>query len=150
MSLKINVVRIVLERNYDIEINDEAIYGIEQAGRIFIDEIGSCNVEYVGIICLDATNRMINYANVTVGDINSVRVNLAELFKFALLSNASKIIVAHNHPSGILEITNSDIAMTKNIGAISKMFNIELVDSLIVGNGDQIISIRKKIAEGEV
>jgi len=57
---------------------------------------------------------------------------LAQMFRCALLSNASKIIIAHNHPTGVLEITSKDVEMTKKIAFFASNFSIELVDSLVV------------------
>ena len=68
------------------------------------------------------------------------------MFRTALLSNASKIIVAHNHPSGVLEITSKDIEMTRKIAFFAKNFDIELIDSFIVIKTDYI-SIRSHCKE---
>lgn len=113
--MKIDVVELHIKKSHTIEVPgvDEKIYGVESAGPIFCQSIGSCNTEHVAVISMDSTNKVINYFTVSIGKVDSVRVSLAQLFKAALLSNSSKIIVAHNHPSGILSITNEDLEMTK-------------------------------------
>ena len=68
------------------------------------------------------------------------------IIKIALLSNASKVIIAHNHPSGILKITKADINMTQKIWTLTKNMEIELIDSIIV-NETEAISIRQYIGE---
>ena len=65
------------------------------------------------------------------------------------MSNSSQIIIAHNHPSGVLEITEADISLTKKIGMIAKLFEIKLIDSLIVNCKEEIVSIRESVAMGE-
>ena len=122
------------------------IYGIEQADKIFQKLIGRNNLEYVGMLCMDNTNRLINYSTISIGDIASVNVSVAQIIKIALLSNASKIIIAHNHPSGILKITKADINMTQKIWTLTKNMEIELIDSIIV-NETEAISIRQYIGE---
>ena len=72
---------------------------------------------------------------------------IAELFKLALLSNASRFFIAHNHPSGVLEITEPDIELTKKIGTIAKLFDMELLDSIIVTYSGDIVSIREHLKE---
>lgn len=146
--MKINVVELKLYKSYEIEIsgNDEYIYGIEQADKIFPKLIGCNNLEYVGMLCMDNTNRLINYSTISIGDIASVNVPVAQIIKIALLSNASKVIIAHNHPSGILKITKADINMTQKIWTLTKNMEIELIDSIIV-NETEAISIRQYIGE---
>lgn len=146
--MKINVVELKLDSTYSIDIPgvQEYVYGVEDAAPIFCKIIGGRNVEYVGILCLDNTNRIVNYSNVSMGNIERVNVSIAQILKVALLSNASKIIVAHNHPSGVLSITSNDIDMTKKIGSLAHYFDIQLMDSLVV-NAQDAISIREKVGD---
>ena len=55
--------------------------------------------------------------------------------------------MAHNHPSGVLHITSDDIKITQKIGKAANLFQIQLIDSLIVNASDEIVSIREKIGE---
>jgi len=144
--MKINVVELKLYKSYEVELpgNDKYIYGIEQADKIFQKLIGSNNIECVGLLCMDNTNKLINYSTISMGKITTVNVSVAQIIKVALLSNASKVIIAHNHPSGVLTITNSDICMTQKISALTNQFEIELIDSIIV-NENESISIRHYI-----
>lgn len=141
--MKINVVQLSLKKSYDIEvcIDDAYIYSSEKAAKIFCQEIGNNNVEFSAMLSLDNTNKIINYFTVSIGDITAVKVSVSQILKAALLSNASKIYIAHNHPSGILEITSKDIDITKKIGYSTRLFSIELIDSLIVSQNDYV-SIR--------
>ncbi|PTQ85956.1 DNA repair protein RadC [Trichococcus patagoniensis] len=134
---------LVTDHRFEIDMETNYAFGVECAGEIFSKKIGKSNVENVGLICLDSTNRIINYACVAIGSIESVKVSIAEIFKIALLSNSSQIIIAHNHPSGVLEITEADISLTKKIGTIAKIFDIKLIDSLIVNSKEEVLSIRE-------
>ena len=146
--MKIDVVQLELRRSHqiDIDLPSDRIYIAQQAAPIFCQEIGSLNIENVAMITLDNANRVINFFTVSIGEIDSVRVSLAQMFKCALLSNASKIMIAHNHPSGVLEVTSKDIEMTRKIGFFANSFSIELIDSLVV-TADDYISIRAHCKE---
>ncbi len=96
---------------------------------------------------MNKRGEILNYYNIAIGDSERVKISLAQLFKISLLSNAEKIIVAHNHPSGILNITYLDIRLTKNIVIICNLFDIELIDSIIVNKYGEYISIRQSIKE---
>lgn len=146
--MKIDVIELQIRKINTMNIpgTDRKIYGVESAGPIFCQSIGSCNIEYAAMLSLDSTNEAINYFTISMGEINAVKVSLSQLFKAALLSNASKIIVAHNHPSGVLTVTNEDIEMTRKIAFLARCFDIELIDSLIVSS-DEAISIREYSGE---
>lgn len=145
--MEIDVVQVELVTKYKLDISKLNVYGVETAKDIFINQISKSNIEILGLICLDNTNKVINYSNVSMGGIDTVKVDLAQLFKIILLSNSSSIIIAHNHPSGVLKITDNDIEMTKKIGTLCKIFNIKLIDSLILNKDGEILSIREKIGE---
>ena len=146
--MEISVVQLELHESHKIEIplSLDKIFIGEQAAPIFCKLIGNMNVEHASILCLDSSNKIINYFTVSIGEINCVKVSLAQMFRTVLLSNASKIVVAHNHPSHILEITSNDIDMTRKIAFISHCFSLELIDSLIV-SGDKYISMRVNCKE---
>ena len=101
------------------------------------------------MLCMDSTGKIINYSAVSIGDVDNVQVKTEQIIKTALLSNASKIIIAHNHPSGVLSITGPDIKITKHIGAAAKLMGIELMDSLIVNAKGEMLAIRSHIRELE-
>ncbi len=144
--MKIEVVELKLCSEYvkDIPIDRANVYGVEDAAPVFCSFIGKSNVEYVAALCLDSTNKIINISKTAMGDIETVKVSIAQIIKTALLSNSSKIIIAHNHPSGVLEITSNDLEMTKKIGALTNFFDVTLIDSLVV-NGQDALSIRERI-----
>ena len=151
--MKIDVIQLELRRSHqiDIDLPSDRIYIAQQAAPIFCQKIGALNIEHVAMLSLDNANRVINYFTVSMGEIDSVKVSLAQMFKSALLSNAAKIIIAHNHPSGVLEINSKDIEMTKKIGFFANSFSIELIDSLVV-TADDYLSIRahcKEISDGQ-
>ena len=142
--MKIDAVELQLKKIYTMDIKEigEKIYGIESSHHLFCTSIGNSNIEQVAMLSLDSINRILNYSTVSMGSLNTVRVSFAQLFKVALLSNASKIIVAHNHPSGILAVTSEDIQMTRKINFFAHTFDMELIDSIIV-SGEKAISIRE-------
>lgn len=145
----VQIVELQLAKKGIIEIpnTDGYVYGVETAQRIFLSTIGKSNIERIGVIFLDSTNKIINYSTLAMGSIDTVKLSMAELFKTALLCNASKFVIAHNHPSGILKITTQDIQLTKKIGTIAGLFDMELIDSIIINMNGEIISIREHIME---
>lgn len=146
--MKIDVVQLEIKKNYAIEIPLETnrVFFAQQAAKVFCEAIGGLNVEHAALLCLDNANRVINFHIIAIGEINSVKVSLAQLFRTALLSNASKLMIAHNHPTGVLEITSKDVEMTRKIAYFANAFSMELLDSIVVSSED-FISIREHCKE---
>ena len=89
-------------------------------------------VEFFWVMYLTNSNRLIALAEIGVGSTNLVAVSVKTIFQKALLVNAVGIIVAHNHPSGSLKASDADIAMTKKINSAAKVFEMTLVDHIII------------------
>ena len=88
--------------------------------------------EYFWLILLSNGNRISGIALISIGTVSSVVVNIKEIFQIALLSHASKVIVAHNHPSGVLKPSVNDREVTDKIQRGLKTLEIELLDHLII------------------
>ena len=127
-NLKLNT----LKYGKDISDFDSGINWIAETLSLSDREqliVASFNKEY----------EMINAATVSVGSINESIANMRELFKVPLLSEASAIMVFHNHPSGSISPSDDDIATTNKIEVLSKMLNIEFIDHGIVRPYDKDI-----------
>lgn len=94
--------------------------------------------EVLMLITLNTKNIVTGIFEVHRGSINSSIVHPREVYKRALLANASNIIVAHNHPSGDPNPSKEDINITERLREAGKMLGIELLDHIIVGDGSYI------------
>lgn len=72
---------------------------------------------------------------ISIGTIDASLVQAREVFRPALEYGASAIIIAHNHPSGILKSNRNDAEITDNLLAAGKILDVEILDHLIIGNG---------------
>lgn len=103
-----------------------------------------CNAEEVFIlITLNTKNIITGYFEVHRGTINTSLVHPREVFKRALLNNASNIMVAHNHPSGDPNPSKEDIQITERLKEAGNLLGINLIDHIIVGD-DKYISLKEK------
>jgi DNA repair protein RadC len=85
------------------------------------------------VVALDAKNRVIGTCSVHTGTVCQAVVRAADVFKFAVLCNATAIIVAHNHPSGDTTPSPEDLKLTKHLAKAGEVMGIALLDHLIVG-----------------
>lgn len=81
----------------------------------------------VSVVILSLTGVIVG-----MGTLNSVLVHPREVFKSAILSNASSIILAHNHPSGDPEPSRHDIEVTKRLAEAGNLMGIEVLDHIVV------------------
>ena len=95
------------------------------------------------VACLDTKNQPVNISVVSIGNVNSAIVHPREVFKVAMLSNASKIICFHNHPSGNLKCSKEDENITNRLKECGEILGIELVDHIIVGDNDTYFSFKE-------
>nr|WP_154325505.1 DNA repair protein RadC [Pantoea sp. 201603H] len=88
------------------------------------------------VIFLDNQHRVIRSQEMFSGTINSVEVHPREIIREALKINAVALILAHNHPSGIAEPSAADRDITQQIMRASALFNIRILDHLVIGRGE--------------
>ncbi len=97
--------------------------------------------ENLFIICLDASNRIILRENLFEGSFESLDVDITKIMRIAVKSDASYVVLAHNHPSGIAIPSNADIVSTQTIERTLHMGGIKLLDHIIVADG-KCVSMR--------
>ncbi len=90
--------------------------------------------EQMYIFLLDMKLRLVCHKKISEGSIDKVTVDIRNLFKTVLSSNASYAVLAHNHPSGSPRPTREDIDLTSHIVRLLAMVNVKLCDHLIVSN----------------
>ena len=81
---------------------------------------------------LDGAGHIIASRVITIGLLNHSLVHPRETFRGAISDNAASIICAHNHPSGSLEPSSQDIAITRQLRDAGSILGIPLVDHVIV------------------
>lgn len=84
------------------------------------------------ILLLNNANLTIGYAKISQGGITGTVVDTRIVAKYAIESLATGVILAHNHPSGNLTSSNADIMITKKLREGLKIFDIQLLDSMII------------------
>ena len=95
--------------------------------------------EYFAMLTLDGARRLIQKRTITVGTLMSSLVHPREVFAPAIEDRAASIIIGHNHPSGMLDISEQDREVTKRIRQAGELVGIRLDDHIIVA-GDEFIS----------
>lgn len=90
------------------------------------------HIEETYTILLNRANKALGFSKISSGGIAGTVVDIKVVFQTALKSNASSIIVCHNHPSGNLKPSEADIKLTKTLKEAGKVMDIALIDHLII------------------
>ena len=87
------------------------------------------------VLVLDVKNSVKAYYTVSIGLIDTSQSHSREVVRQAILSGASRIILAHNHPSGSTQPSSDDIKTTDAMVKAGKIIGIDILDHIIIGNG---------------
>ena len=98
--------------------------------------------ETLFLICLDSGNHITYCEPIAHGNLDSVLIEPRQVVQIAMDRRAARIVLAHNHPSGIAAPSPSDVSMTLTLKDALQLFNIELLDHFIVAE-ETCVSMRK-------
>ena len=90
--------------------------------------------EHCYLIALDVKLRVIGVFEISHGTVDYSAMSARSIFIRALLCGAAKIVLVHNHPSGVTKPSSQDISITEKINELGKLLEIELVDHIIIGD----------------
>ena len=107
----------------------------DKAAKCFAN-IADKKQEHFAVLTLDGARQAINCHIVTVGTLTQSLVHPREVFALAIEDRAASIIIAHNHPSGDLSVSEHDKKVTGIIREAGQIMNIPLDDHIIVSGGE--------------
>lgn len=111
---------------------DRPIISSTSAAVEHLKNIRDKKQEYFVVLTLDGASRLINNTVVFQGTLNQSLVHPREVFAQAIEDRAASIIVAHNHPSGSVEPSTEDIAITNKLKEAGELLGIEVIDHILL------------------
>jgi DNA repair protein RadC len=90
------------------------------------------HVEEFKLMLLARSNKVLGVASISKGGISGTVTDVRIILQYAIKANASGLIICHNHPSGNLQPSESDLAITKKVKDSAKLMDIQLLDHLII------------------
>lgn len=137
------------KRVYTASIEEKVLLNnTEAVNKYFAPLIAKEAQENLLVILLDNKNRLLNYKIMFKGTSTSSLVEPKEIFNYAIRERAAKIIIMHNHPSGIVSPSKEDIELTNTINLSGRLIGIPLVDHLIT-SGDKYYSFYEELLNNE-
>ena len=105
----------------------------EAAKRYLRHRVGRRRREVFGCLFLDARHRLIKDEEIFHGSVNRAAVYPREIIRASMRHNASAVVLYHNHPSGVVCPSASDVEITRRIKFLLDELDVDLVDHLVVG-----------------
>lgn len=109
---------------------------LKEIEDIFVSKFFNVKDEHLAVMLLDKDNRFVSCEVLRKGSFDAVSVNAREIFDYASRYNSNKVIISHNHPSGIAMPSAEDLKFTMEIRRVLHFLNIHLFDHIIVGSND--------------
>jgi len=125
-------------RYYQVKrTEDEAILrSVEDCGRYLMPRFFGRENETVFMLCLDAKCKVLCCKLVGEGSVNSANIPTRRIVEMALAANATTVVLAHNHPSGLAVPSSDDIQTTRKIAKALETVDIVLADHLVMSKED--------------
>src|SRR5512145_1671170 len=102
--------------------------------ELLLPQFGSRPVEHFGVVLLDTRHRVLRIAVVSTGTLDSSVVHPREVFREAVATRASALVLFHNHPSGDPEPSPEDVEITKRMMAAGLLMGIDVLDHVILAD----------------
>ena len=146
LSLSILSLKVVKEKEVNYDWTDKKINTPEKVAEVAINVLGLHEQaeESFYIFTLNTKNKITGIFEVSRGSLNSSIVHPREVFKRALLQNASSIMLVHNHPSGDPIPSKEDIDLTNRLVEAGNLLGIKVLDHIVIGDENNYISFKQK------
>lgn len=114
----------------------------DDVAEVLMSDMKDSSQEMMKVIVLNVKNEIVRVSTISLGTANSTLIEARDVFKEAIRYNSTRIIVAHNHPSGDPTPSKSDIVFSARLRDAGKLIGIEVLDHVIIGN-DKFCSLKR-------
>jgi len=143
--MKVDIVRLEVVKEKSVEYGTRQIRCAEDLADLGQKLIGKADREVFIVVCMNAQNGINAINVVSIGSLTASIVSAREVFKLAVVSNSAAIALMHNHPSGNVKPSKEDIEITKQLIEAGKLLDIDVVDHIIVSEGNHYSFLDKGV-----
>ena len=115
---------------------ETVLSSVDRVGAYLLDRLSGERNEVIYQLCLDRKGRLLACKRLGEGGVASADLDIRRLMENALITNASTVVLAHNHPSGIALPSQEDYASTERARRALETIGVQLTDHIIVADGD--------------
>ena len=125
------------------------INSVEECGKYLLPFFYGKRNEIVYLLCLDAKCKVLCCKEIGEGSVNSAGVPIRRIVEMALAANATTVVLAHNHPSGLAVPSEADVLTTRRIAAALATVEIGLIDHIVVADNDFVSMTQSGVYRAE-
>jgi len=118
----------------------KCIRRLNECSEILAPHFDGRRNEVVFMLCMDAKGQILGCKQVGDGSINSASIPLRRIVEIALSTNATSVVLAHNHPSGVAIPSGDDINTTEMISVALRAVDVYLLDHIVFSD-DECVSM---------
>ena len=120
----------------------EILATLEECGKYMVPRFFGRTRETVFLLCLDAKCKVLCCKEIGEGSVNAASISIRKVVETALAANATTVVLAHNHPSGIAVPSTEDVQTTRRLAAALQAVEIHLADHIVVADGDYVSMVQ--------
>ncbi len=124
----------LVDRSTKVKVLDT----VELCGEYLYPFFFGKKLETVYLLCMDAKCKVLGCREIGEGSVNSADISLRKIVHAALAANASSVVLAHNHPSGLAVPSQEDVDTTYKVAEALERVDVALVDHIIVADDDYV------------
>lgn len=131
-------------RFYQVNCTEQTIIlnTLDACGQFLVPRFFGRTRETVFLLCLDAKCKFLDCKEIGEGSVNAASISVRKVVETALSTNATTVVLAHNHPSGIAVPSAEDIQTTRRIAAALQAVEVHLADHIVVADGDYVSMVQ--------
>lgn len=123
-----------VELGYDREVAETpTMSGMDEVVQLMIPFLTGLLHEEMWLMVMNRRMKLLKLVKALSGSVNSVQINVGEIFREAIIEGGSYVIFVHNHPSGNSQPSPDDIVVTRRLVEAGNLLNIEVIDHVIFG-----------------
>lgn len=129
-----------LARFYQVDCaqRTEVLTSLDACGAYLVPRFFGRKLETVFLLCLDAKCKVLCCREIGEGSVNAASISVRKVVETALSANATTVVLAHNHPSGVALPSADDVQTTRRVAAALSAVGVQLIDHIVVAEGDFI------------
>ena len=133
-----------LGRYYQVDCAQrvEVLTTLDACGAYLVPRFFGRSNETVFLLCLDAKCKVLCCKEIGEGSVNSTSISIRKVVETALSANATTVVLAHNHPSGVALPSSEDVQTTRRIAAALHSVEVILADHIVVAEGDYVSMVQ--------
>ena len=121
---------------------EEILPTLDKCGEYLVPRFFGRSTGTVFLLCLDANCKVLCCREVGQGSVNSAGISVRKIVETALGVNATTVVLAHNHPSGLALPSAEDIITTRRVAAALAAVEVHLADHVVVADGDYVSMVQ--------